>query len=326
MIGVNKPYEMTRGASATGADDKTIWDTTYVSTVPQGSHPWNYQTEARPNHYLEVYIPEQAPSGEVGDTASDSVATIAAKRLASLRSANSARYQLIRGAFNINSTSSAAWSSVLGASLRGWDTQDNGPTDVSGAFFRVPHGAQEKGLANLVPSASLTDATALTAVGRRLTATEIDNLAGAIVTQIKARNKPFISLGEFAGSTVLSTAIANAGPGLNSSISTAAYQHAAGAVTPGDILAAIAPFMAARSDTFKIRVYGDAVNPMTNEVTGRVWCEAMVQRVPDLCPSPGDANAASKAVGTVVTADPSVYTFGRKFQVTSFRWLNPDEL
>jgi hypothetical protein len=281
---------------------------------------WDYRTQARPNPYIEVYEPPQAPAGEF-DTP--------ANKLTSLRDPdNAARYQLIRGAFNINSTSVKAWSAVLGASLSQWDTQADAAANITGAFFRTPHNAQTLGLANLVPSSTLTNASALTAVGRRLTAAEINALAQEIVDQLKLQPRPFYSLNAFASSTVLATAIADAN--LNASIANAQYQYAGGAITPGDILAAIAPFMSARSDTFKIRAYGDAANPVTGEVTGRVWCEAIVQRVPDLCPAPGHDSGANDAaredVADVVDALPADFPFGRKFQIVSFRWLNSDDL
>lgn len=326
MIG-SRPYEIMRGSSAADSNDAALFDATFVSTVPR-NHGWDFETEARPNRYLDVYIPEQAPAGEFG---SDIV------RLNSLRNSDiSARFQLIRGAFNINSTSVAAWSAALGSTLADWDTHTDTPVDISRAFFRVPHGAQEKGADNLVitdvtqdtpnpgAAADLDDDSALNAVGRRLTDDEIDTLAEKIVDELIARGRPFGSLAEFVASDVLSNAIAAAT--LNNDITEVNYHHSGGALTPGDIIAAIAPFMAARSDTFKIRAYGDVRNPVTEDVTSRAWCEAILQRVPDLAPSPGDPNAASATAATVVRGNPSTYTFGRQFKIVSFRWLNSDDI
>jgi hypothetical protein len=335
MIGP-RPYEIMRGSSAANSNDAELFDATFVSTVPRNYASWNPETEARPNRYLEIYTPEQAPSGEF-----DSLAN----KRDSLRDADiSARFQLIRGAFNINSTSVAAWSAVLGSTLADWDTHLETPVDVNRAFFRVPHGAQEKGADNLVitdvtqdtpnpgAAADLNDDSALHAVGRRLTPAEIDTLADTIVAELIAYGKPFASLAEFisapsamdASRTLLQKAIDDAH--LNDDIGEVSYRHAAGAITPGDIVAAIAPFMTVRSDTFKIRAYGDVRNPVTDTVTSRAWCEAIVQRVPDLAPSPGDPNAASAAASTVVRGDPSTYTFGRKFKIVSFRWLNTEDI
>jgi hypothetical protein len=169
----------------------------------------------------------------------------------------------------------------------------------------------------MVATAALTNVTTLPAAGRQLTVAEVTALATQIVAQLVARGRPFASLAEFANSTVLSGAIAASG--LNGAL-LAPNQFTSGAITPGDILACIAPFMSARSDTFKIRAYGDVVNPVTNTVTGRAWCEAVVQRTPDLVANPGAAVAA------VVKADPAVNPFGRKFNIISFRWLNSTDL
>ncbi len=333
-----RPYELIHGAN-----DRGLFDRAFVSTVPRNAANWNYITQARPNPFLEVFMPERAPGAEIGD-ATDSATVVADKRRDSLRDgAISSRFQLIRGAFNINSTSSAAWAAVLGSRIEAWDTQEDAAATVNRAFFRVPHGAQEKGLANLVitniaednpnaPSgALLDDASALAAIGRRLTSAEVTALADAIVAEITARGRPFASLAEFVGApsadpsdgtrTLLQKAIDDSG--VNNVLTdtpTESYRHSAGAITPADIITAIAPFMSARSDTFKIRVYGDARNPVTETVTSRAWCEAIVQRIPDLAEDP------TAAAADVVRANPNDYRFGRKFQIISFRWLTSDDL
>ena len=51
-------------------------------------------------------------------------------------------------------------------------------------------------------------------------------------------------------------------------------------LTQADVLQVIGPVLSARSDTFVIRAYGDAVDPK-GTVTARAWCEAVVQRTPD---------------------------------------------
>lgn len=327
------PYELVHGAN-----DRGLFDRAFVSTVPRNAANWNYATQARPSPFLEVFIPERAPGAEIGE-ATDSANVVADKRRDSLRDgAISSRFHLIRGAFNINSTSSAAWAAVLGTRIEAWDTQQDIATNVNRALFRVPHGAQEKGLANLVTTnindddpdapaaAALDDDSALSAIGRRLTNAEITALADAIVAEIIARGRPFASLADFIGApssagasrTLLQKAIDDSQ--VNDAISTVNFRHSAGAITPADIVTAIAPFMSARSDTFKIRVYGDARNPVADTVTGRAWCEAIVQRVPDLAEDP------TAAAADVVRANPAAYPFGRKFQIISFRWLTSDDL
>lgn len=83
--------------------------------------------------------------------------------------------------------------------------------------------------------------------------------------------------------------------------------------TPGgaEIAAALQPMLAVRSDTFRIRAYGEAVNPASEsgapQVEARAFCEAIVQRVPELL-------------------DPARPEFGRRFVVTYFRWLGSDDI
>ena len=74
-------------------------------------------------------------------------------------------------------------------------------------------------------------------------------------------------------------------------------------LTQADILQAIGPAISARSDTFRIRAYGESSNPSGDII--RVWCEAVYQRGTDF-------------------VDPSDYNRG--FKQVSFRWLNPDEV
>jgi hypothetical protein len=294
-----------------------IMDSIYVSTVPTRAAPgWDWRSQPRANQFLDVVTPVSAPAGEFDTAANES---------ASLGGANSARYQLSRGAFNVNSTSPKAWRALLGHTLNGW-VHASSPvplppttTNIVGAIFRTPSNAHETdAMATGLPdnSGAITNAAARSAVGRRLTTLELDNLAAQIATQV-TNSGPFPDLASFEASTVLSAAIA--ATTINSSLN-ANHTGVAGWLTPQDILAAIAPFASARSDTFKVRAYGDVFNPATQQVDGRVWCEAIVQRIPDL------AEAPAAAAPIVAIADPATYPFGRKFVITSFRWLTPDDL
>lgn len=90
----------------------------------------------------------------------------------------------------------------------------------------------------------------------------------------------------------------------------------------GDLLQPLAPYLTARSDTFKIRAYGDVLNPATGSTTptARAWCEAIVQRIPDYV---DPAQPASTPIASLNALNSS---FGRRFQIVSFRWLSPDDI
>jgi hypothetical protein len=91
------------------------------------------------------------------------------------------------------------------------------------------------------------------------------------------------------------------------------------------VLQAIGPSIAARSDTFRIRAYGEALGPDGKTVIAKAWCEAIVQRVPGYVdPSnPPSARMASTSDSALTTTNQK---FGRKFEITSFRWLAQNEI
>jgi len=122
---------------------------------------------------------------------------------------------------------------------------------------------------------------------------------------------------------------------------------ALGYILQADILQQIGSFLSARSDTFTIRTYGEALNPATGDTAGRAWCEAVVQRLPEYIdqndPVLSTPNLAISGLNVPLhdatppylvdatgAATPYVstlnQTFGRKFRVVSFRWLSPQDI
>jgi hypothetical protein len=95
-------------------------------------------------------------------------------------------------------------------------------------------------------------------------------------------------------------------------------------VTQADILSTISSKLTARSDTFVVRSYGESLNPALTSadsgyITGRAWCEAVVQRVPEY------VNSATSAYGSPVAGSDN-QRFGRRFKVISFRWLSASDI
>jgi Tfp pilus assembly protein PilX len=110
-----------------------------------------------------------------------------------------------------------------------------------------------------------------------------DNFAGT--TSGKAANVPFTSIAAFA-------------------IYLATIFPPTGSPDYTQILTALGPMLAVRSDTFRIRAYGEALNPADPaRIEAAAYCEAIVQRTPE--PMPG---------------------FGRRFVITYFRWLGPEDI
>ena len=107
-----------------------------------------------------------------------------------------------------------------------------------------------------------------------------------------------------------------------------------GWLTQADVLQALGPALAARSDTFVIRSYGEALDPINTgstvvpaNILSRAWCEAVVQRFPEYV-DPSNAAAVDPngftGSGTTITA--ANQKFGRRFRVVSFRWLTPNDI
>lgn len=77
-----------------------------------------------------------------------------------------------------------------------------------------------------------------------------------------------------------------------------------GGVTPEQFAAVMQPWVTTRSDTFRIRAYGEAANPADPAwVESEARCEAIVERTGGAVPG-----------------------FGRRFVVTAFRWLGPEDI
>jgi hypothetical protein len=91
-------------------------------------------------------------------------------------------------------------------------------------------------------------------------------------------------------------------------------------LTQADLLAAIAPVITARGDTFTIRAYGESRSADGTKVEAKAYCEATVQRMPEFI---DPANAPETATASL---NPANKAFGRRMVITSFRWLNPSEI
>ena len=259
----------------------------------------------------------------------------------------------VDGMFNVNSTSVEAWKSLLGArkdrpvvvrDLNGRESVQTGaPNDTPVAGLLSPMDAIALGTGEVDPQRTESW------IGRRvLSDAEIDQLARGIVKEIRKRG-PFISLADFINRRVGNDATLARAGAIQSALDSAevqinsAYQSGARAVggaaarfpfpkaeegplsygSPGivkqaDILTPIAPILSARSDSFLIRGYGEKTDA-AGKVIARAWCEAVIQRSPEFI------DPADLPQKTYSTISPLNQTFGRRFDIVSFRWLNASE-
>jgi len=92
-----------------------------------------------------------------------------------------------------------------------------------------------------------------------------------------------------------------------------------GWLTQADVLQVIGPALTTRSDTFRIRAFGEALDP-NGKSTAKAYCEATVQRMPDYVDPADPPTARGEKLSNLNT------TYGRQFQIISFRWLSPNEI
>lgn len=167
---------------------------------------------------------------------------------------------------------------------------------------------------------------------QHVTADQIEVLAAQIVARLRTRaatTGPFRSMeaflsetSVFGGRSLLEDAIDAAG--LNAAevkpVATALAAEHSGlstlTLTQADLLSAVAPSLRTRSDTFKVRAYGEGINPVTTRVEGRAWAEATVQRFPE----------PVSATDSVLQPGADGSRFGRRFKIIHFRWLTSDDI
>jgi hypothetical protein len=270
----------------------------------------------------------------------------------------------IQGPFNVNSDSIGAWQAILSslrdAELLGWAMSNLSPKDKT-AFARsglpVAGDADQPGIRAGIDLAGQVRWAGF----RALNDGQITELAGNIVEQIRARGiqdkAPSLSLGEFVnrrlgGASDLQTAAGLLQTAINESKVNDAFhvldswdvasrpvvnpksltgmvnaearkgrtdEGAPPILTQGDLLMALAPVITVRGDTFRIRGYGES-RTKAGQVTATAICEAVVQRIPAyLDPS---ESASLKLADLKQAAN---LRFGRRFLITSFRWVSPDE-
>lgn len=336
--------------------NETLWDSYIFTTIPQNADnydPDNLENEPEPDaaHFAQLLARDAAlpnprfipyvPEGSNFDT--DTLQRVGDEDNISAFYYN-AGHLLVDGAFNVNSTSIDAWE----AFLSGTYGMPYGKVDETGKLIsglepleeaiRFPR--VENVYGEPFETGSPSDEGFWTGF-RELTPDEIRDLAAAIVDEVIERG-PFLSLGDFVNRKLetgdlgakgaLQAALDNT---VNNSPSTAYSLQAthpnpsvtgenlaagfSGMLLQGDILQALSPFMSTRSDTFTIRAYGDSISPNNNEIIAKAWCEAVVQRLPD----PVEIDTS---ISTYENLAQPAGSFGRKFKVISFRWLDESEI
>ncbi|QTN32612.1 hypothetical protein HZ994_09795 [Akkermansiaceae bacterium] len=284
---------------------------------------------------------------------------------------NAAEHQMIRGPFNVNSTSVQAWKAVL-AAMKGsdvsilWARTAGLETNKAGGI-PIPGMSLVNGGANGTP---VVDGTKIDNEKtndwngyRELTETELQTLAEKIVAEVRDRG-PFLSMSEFVNRQVGPSGPRTLSGALEAAIAKAEINETRNAVFPetyldqipvtandvsdpslyayktpeattgnpaagapgwvgqGELMRILEPSATVRGDTFVIRAYGEAQDANGN-ITARAHAEAVVQRVPEYV-DPSDRPSLNAYTDPAASA--ANRTFGRRFDVVSFRWLSDKEI
>jgi hypothetical protein len=350
-------YTMNDGSASAGIE------TTLQSFF--GSNP----ELAKANPTLEPYLPDGMTAPQVEDllTLADGYQKLGA-------------YSLIKGAFNVNSTSVQAWAAILkgnkGLPLE--SAQGTPPDTGTGTPFPLASTTSNtSSIYGMEKFSRLTDDQIWDDKGTPNDFTDDAGLAVEIVKQVKARG-PFMSLSDFINRRIaentdprayqgaIQEAIEQAG--INGDQSTGiragtsdvipnyydfSYYWAEGGgsgwhgdhkdfpyaaapyandrncatgipleVNQMNVLLPLAPKLTARTDTFKIRGYGE-VRDANDKIIATATCEAVVQRLPEYVDPNTDAdnNEPWDDDAETPTLNSINQIYGRRFEIRSFRWL-----
>ena len=302
----------------------------------------------------QAFTPHLGNSATVDEVAGDLFSGGTPNDTAYLKAA---QYQLVQGAFNVNSTSIPAWKARL-AAMRGSKVP---VLKLDGGNVETVSTKDTPILSMTLPNAEAVDVSGdlFSDEGkenrwngfRELTDAQLEGLAARIVDQVRERG-PFLSMSEFVNRRVgptsektefgaLELAIQKAGlneeiypnqiPVSMSDISGTEYgfatpevvvgNPAAGApgwISQGDLMKVLEPAATVRADTFVIRVCGEARDG--DEVT-RAYAEAVVQRFPEYIDP-----AMEPSENAYDGSNQANKTFGRRLEIVSFRWLSKAEI
>ena len=309
-----------------------------------------------------TYRPITADSKLTDTEATTRIAQIISSHDGWLKSAS--RFE-VEGMFNVNTTSVEAWKALLGRAKSLSKVAMHGANEFASENISNKHVVTRGPIASDVEAGTGAGfggqfANASEYAGfRSLTDDQINDLAAKVVEQVRLRG-PFLSLSEFvnrqlssnedlalAGAIQTAINLLTVDPmkklrdpanslsdntmatndpklsGVNYEFKKAAEGSSAygapGWIRQADILRPIAPILSVRDDTFTIRAYGDSLDK-NGKVLARAWCEATVKRTREFSDQ-GDA-ADSIEPPTI----PRNITFGRRYEIISFRWLNSDEV
>jgi hypothetical protein len=358
--------------------NRMLWDSWFLSTISQTQAP-HHSNKMTAREVYEYFISDSAsvslPNGRMklwkghGENTVEEVF----ERSEDPHELASSKL-MIEGAFNVNSTSVEAWKAIFsslesafipisrGTNAPGTVTPHK-PEMVTVPSLLTPYGDNTAQLDNASFEAAATTTAEEPAQwrgNRKLTPTEIEGLAKAMVEEVKSRG-PFLSMADFVNrrpstdrqlalrgplqaaldktvnkqifdtASRLGVFTANVGYEFLEAAQLPKCMNTSAHVQQADMLTAIGPQLTVRSDTFRIRTYGEAQDK-NGKVIAKAWCEAVVQRVPNYV-DPADPPHAADAPDpdpeprmVPLLSSQANKQFGRRIDMISFRWLHESEI
>ncbi|CAA6692020.1 MULTISPECIES: hypothetical protein [unclassified Lentimonas] len=309
-------------------------------------NPWGNEL----NQFYDQYFFSTLPAPDTLEW--DSTTPLANNRIKrfkgepQLTDAETASEVTLENGFNLNSTSAAAWKSVLSgkqfpAQALEFQYEQSISSDapartqltesLDNLFINNPHSIVHNNAeqasapsyqfiarettSDYLNAFSINNTTWLNILQypafyqslRELTDADLDALSTAIVDRIvesySTNSHPAFSMAEFLNEGILQDAIDRV-PAINnrSSDADAIPPHSPAYISQATLMNALGPLSFVRSDTFKVRAYGCALNSATNKVESETYLEATLQRTPD-----AHSNAQ----------------FGREFEIIDLKWIPP---
>lgn len=332
--------------------NRALWDDWFFSGIaPKAANGVNQRQVAESFLKDASPLPVARYRPDIGSEDSETVLTRLFSGALAKPEAKDLVASLIRvdGMFNVNSTSVEAWKMVLG----GLKNHPLVVRDDKGSQSQVANAGATAVSALLAPTDGISNGNSIDVkevnqwMGHRtLEDDQIDLLARKMVEEVRKRG-PFLSLADFinrrpgadkelarAGALqcAIDAAEINKGfgtrkasasgtlPFVEAESGSPAAQGIPGVVKQADILTPIAPVLAARSDTFIVRGYGESLDASGTRVTARAWCEAVVER------DRGFVDPSDKPEKSAASLNAVNQRFGRRFLLRSFRWLSPNEV
>ena len=343
-----RPFQVGNSWGSDGAVDTSKWfDRYYFSGISRNDTADDFQAAAGPanpalvNYDLEdgsneILSWQVASAADTGAAREPAAHFMVANRF-NINSTSAAAWKAVLGSLRISGFNYLDYPEE--------DTSDLSTLTINNAskermFARFSHSLLETYEATETPAyetvGSDTYPVAPSAFyrhgARRLTEQQLADLAEDIVDQITVRERPFFSMEEFLSAvsgtdeSIIEQAIASAlaptgkqqwfheweinGDEAALTGSSIDIDHfSPGFLTQADVLTAIGPMLAPRSDTFKIRARSQTYTEL-GELAGSAAVEAIVQRTPEAM------NPTSNNLGSTE----------RKFTLLSIRWLNADEI